>query len=118
MKIIQKGLLLEGEKYYEKHLEIINPFLPVQFTNMEIKVLALFMSFEGEVAKEDRFGTSLRKMAMNKLKIEAPGLSNYITALKKKGAIVTQLNGTLDILPLLLSEDREQFYQFKLIKKI
>lgn len=117
MKIIQKGVVLEGEKYYEKHLEIINLFLPVQLTNMEIKILAMFMSFEGEVAKHDRFGTSLRKIAMSNLKIEASGLSNYITALKKKGALITQLNGTLEILPMLFAEEKEQFYQFKIIKQ-
>lgn len=117
MKIIQKGIVLKEEKYYEKHLEIINLFLPVQFTNMEIKVLSVFMSFEGEVAIHDRFGTSLRKIAMSKLGIEAPGLSNYITTLKRKGALIILLNGNLDILPAYLPENKEQFYQFKIIKE-
>ena len=116
MKIIQKVLVLSGEKYYEKHLEIINPFLPIQFTKMEIKVLALFMSFEGVIAEEDRFGTSLRKLAMSKLNISAPGLSNYITVLTKKGALIPKLNGTLDILGILLAEQKEQFYQFKILQ--
>lgn len=117
MRIIQKSLVLGGVEYYRKHLEIINPFLPAKFTNMEIKVLAMFMSFEGEVAKEDRFGTSLRKIACDKLEISNPGLSNYMTALVNKGAIITKLNTKQDISPVLFSEDLQQFYQFKIIKK-
>lgn len=119
MEIIQKQLVLKEEKYYEKHLEVINPFLPknAKMTEMEIKVLSLFMSFTGEVAEQERFGTFLRKKVLSKLTISGPGLSNYIASLKKKGILVEGLADNLTIHNAILAEDAKQFYQFKIIKE-
>ena len=117
MKIIQKTLVLEKKEYYEKHLEIINALIPAPLSNMEIKVLALFMSLEGDLIDEDRFNGQARKKVCSELGISNAGLSNYLKSLKDKGSIVTNLNGTLEIIKLLNVESEEQFYQFKVKRK-
>jgi len=118
-QIIQKTVTLPKNEFFEKHLEIINPLIPkhLRLTPMEIKVVAAFMGFEGEVAEEDRFCTALRKIVMKRLGITGPGLSNYITQLTRKGVITEKLDGGLKILDYLLPEQGQQFYQFKLYKQ-
>lgn len=118
-QIIQKTITLPKTEYLEKHLEIINPLLKkeMQLTNMEIKVLAMFMGFEGEVAEMDRFCTPLRKIVTKTLGVSGPGLSNYITSLKSKGVIQEVLDGTLKVLEHLIPEKEIQGYQIKLIKQ-
>jgi len=112
MKIISKSLELSRDKYFEVHLAIINPVLPVQLTEMEIKVLAAFMSLEGDIA-QDRFGTTARKLVREKLNIKFAGLSNYISSLLKKGFIRQESNSYI-IIPVVTPQDKEQHYQFKL----
>lgn len=116
-KIIQKGIVLEGEQYYHKHLEIINPFLPVQLTKTEIKVLAMFMSFEGEIADNDRFGTSSRKVAREKLGISNSGITDYFKAFISKNVVYERLDGKLELADFIKAENPHQFYQFKIIKQ-
>lgn len=110
MQPIQKTLKLKKDKYYEMHLAIVNNFLPVKLTDMEIVVLAKFMTFEGDIAK-DRFGASARKMVKEQLGLSSAGLSNYTISLGKKGFVSEAGN----ILPILIPEKEEQIYQFKLI---
>ena len=117
MKIIQKTLVLEKKEYYEKHLMIINSLIPAPLSNMEIKVLSLFMSLEGDLIEHDRFNTQARKIVSKELDISNAGLSNYLKSLKDKGAIITNLDGTLEIIKLLIAEKDEQFYQFKIKRK-
>lgn len=117
MKIIQKTLVLEKKEYYEKHLEIINALIPAPLSNMEIKVLALFMSLEGDLVTEERFNTQARKYVCKEAGITNAGLSNYVRSLTDKGAIVTNLSGNLEIVKLLTAENNEQYYQFKIKKK-
>lgn len=117
MKIIQKGILgLKDAQYYIYHLSIINPFLPIELTPKEREVLGTFMSFKGELAVKDRFGTSFRKEVKNMLAISDGGLSNHLSALKNKGAIKEDLNGTIQIASILLPEEKQQFYQFKIVQ--
>lgn len=117
MKIIQKSLVLGKVEYYEMHLNIINSLIPAPLANMEIKVLALFMSLEGDLVENDRFNTEARKFVREKLEISNSGLGNYLKTLKEKGAIVESLSGNLEIVKLLLAEKDEQFYQFKIKKQ-
>jgi hypothetical protein len=44
------------------------------------------------------------------------GLCNYLASLKAKGAIV-ETDGVLTIAPILIPEDKQQFYQFKIVQK-
>lgn len=112
MEIIRKALKLKREDYYEKHLLIINHILPKQLTSKEAKVLAGFMSLQGDISK-DPFGTSGRKIVRTKLGISAGGLGNYLDQLKEKGFILQE--GTeLKIIPILVPKDKVQGYQFKL----
>jgi hypothetical protein len=118
MKIIQKGILgLKEAQYYIYHLSIINPFLPIELTPKEREVLGTFMSFKGELATKDRFGTSFRKEVKSMLSISDGGLSNHLSALKGKGAIKEDLNGFIQIASILLPEEKQQFYQFKIVQE-
>lgn len=118
MRIIQKGILgLKGAQYHIYHLSIINPFLPVELTPKEREVLGTFMSFTGEMADKDRFGTTFRKEVKANLAISDGGLCNHLTSLKAKGAIIEGLNGSLSISDILLPEDNQQNYQFKIVKE-
>jgi DNA-binding transcriptional ArsR family regulator len=115
MKIIQKGIVgLSGPQYYIQHLGIINPFLPVELTPKEREVLGNFMAFKGEVAERNRFSTVFRKEVKRALKMSDGGLSNHLTSLKNKGAIKEELDGSITIASILLPEDKQQFYQFKI----
>lgn len=115
MKAIKKQLVLNKVDYFEKHLNIIKPFIPKELTPKEIKVLAVFMSFEGELAK-DRFGPTARKMVMDIADISAGGLGNYLRALKDK-EFLKEAGGNMEIWPILFPEEKEQVYMFKIIRQ-
>jgi hypothetical protein len=118
MKIIQKAILqLKGAEYYIYHLSIINPFLPVELTPKEREVLGAFMSFKGDLAEKDRFGTTFRKAVKEMLAMSNGGLSNHLSSLKSKGAIKEDLQGFLKIAEILLPEEKQQNYQFKIVKE-
>jgi hypothetical protein len=118
MKIIQKGILgLKDAQYYIYHLSIINPFLPVELTPKEREVLGTFMSFKGDLANKDRFGTTFRKEVKSVLSVSDAGLSNHISSLKSKGAIKEGLSGNFIISDILLPEEKQQFYQFKIVQE-
>ena len=118
MKIIQKGIVwLKDAQYYIYHLSIINPFLPIELTPKEREVLGTFMSFKGDLAEKDRFGTTFRKEVKKMLSISDGGLSNHLSALKSKGAIREELGSLIQIAAILLPEEKQQFYQFKIVKE-
>jgi hypothetical protein len=118
MKIIQKGILgLKEAQYYIYHLSIINPFLPVELTPKEREVLGTFMSFKGDLAEKDRFGTSSRKEVKKLLAMSDGGLSNHLSALRSKGAIREDLNGVIQVAAILLPEEKQQNYQFKIVQE-
>jgi hypothetical protein len=118
MRIIQKAILqLKGAEYYIYHLSIINPFLPVELTPKEREVLGTFMSFKGDLAEKDKFGTSFRKEVKTMLSMSDGGLSNHLTSLKSKGAIQEDLQGIMKVAPILIPEDKQQFYQFKIVQE-
>lgn len=107
--LIKKELKLSSSEYYNTHLQLINPLLPVHLTPKEIEVLANFMCLTG-LLSEHRFGTTANKEVKTKMNISTAGLSNYMRALKDKGFIN---NGI--ILPILFPENGSQTYQFKLV---
>lgn len=114
MKIIQKSLKgLEGSSFYVKHLEIVNVFLPTKLSQKEIEVLGNFMSFKGEVADKERFGSFYRKEVKKVLGLSDGGLSNHISNLIKKGAI-SKDEDNFTIKSFLFPEEGAQFYQFKI----
>lgn len=117
MGILQKSLMLEEKDYYTTHLEIINPFIPNKLTEKEREVLGMFMSFTGKLAEKNRFDTSFRKDVRKELKLSPGGLGNYIKAFKDKEVVTEGLDGVITIKPYLFPEEKEQFYQFKLIKE-
>lgn len=114
MQQIKKLLRLDKTEYYETHLSLINCLIPVKLTPMEIKVLAAFMSLEGHIAQL-RFGPSAKKIVMQQCDITPAGLSNYIKSLMNKGALV-KTGDVTTIIPILMPEEKEQLYLFKLQK--
>ena len=118
MEIIQKAVLnLSRLDYFVKHLSIINPFISIELTPKEREVLGAFMSFQGDMADKDRFGTTFRKEVKKQLKMSDGGLGNHLIALKKKEAITEGLNGTLVVPSYLFPHEGHQFYQFKITEK-
>lgn len=114
---IQKQVTLPAKQYYEKHLTIVNVFLPITLTPKEIEVLATFMSLEGSIAA-DRFGTSARKLVRDELSLSAGGLGNYLKSLKDKGFIKENAENSFTILPILHPSENKQNYIFQLNKII
>lgn len=113
--IIKKTLEFGSFGYYKKHLELINPVLPVQMTNKEIEVLAAFMNLKGEIAEQDRFGTTCRKIVKQTLNLSNGGLANYLRLLREKGFINETENGSYNILMFLFPQENQQQYEFKII---
>lgn len=118
MKLISKSILGIGKRqYYETHLKIINPFLPVELTPKRLEVLAAFMALEGDIAN-DRFGTTARKSIKKELKLSNGGLGNYLKYYKEKNIIYIPENKTdYEIRPFMWPEPTSQGYQFKITKK-
>lgn len=112
MKIIQKTI--NTEDYYKRHIEIINPILPVLITPKEAEVLGAFMEFSGEIIEQGRFNPLTRKKVMTKLNLSLGGLSNYIGSLTTKGYIYKGENDILYIKQFLFPEPSNQAYFFKL----
>lgn len=115
MQIIRKKLNLTKLEYHKTHLSFINCLLPVKMTPKEIEVLAGFMALEGDIAKH-RFGKTARKLIMEELKLSPSGLSNYIKSLSDNNFLKEDQAKELQIWPLLIPEEKEQEYQFKIIK--
>lgn len=115
MKKITKVLKLNEVEFYQKHLEIVNAMLPVKLTPKEIEVLGNFLSLKGQIAEEDRFGTSCRKIIKERMDLKDGGLGNYIKSLKDKKFIIEGKKG-LEILPFLMIDDDTVVYMFKIQK--
>ncbi len=107
--MIKKVLKLDSLDYYNTHLQIINPLLPVHLTPKEIEILAHFMSFDGTM-ENDRFGTTARKIVKETMKLSNAGISNYMKSLKSKGFI----RGN-EIVPILFPSNGTEEYSFKLV---
>ena len=116
-RLIQKSILSKGRFYFQSHLEIINSFFPVRLTPKEIEFLSAFMNKEGELVKEGRFNTIIRKKVKEELGLSDGGMGNYVKSLKEKGAIKEDSEGKLDVNPILFPNKKEQYYQFKLEKE-
>jgi hypothetical protein len=110
MKALSKKLELPVSEYYITHLTIVNSLLSTKLTPKEIEVLASFMTFQGDIAK-DRFGATAKKMVKQKLNLSDAGLSNYIKFLKAKGFITP----TNDIPKVLIPNQDKQEYFLQII---
>lgn len=120
MNPIRKRLRLTEDRYYEIHLHLINALLLAEgratMTEMEAKVLSTFMLLKGDIVNY-RFSSTAKKIVMNKLDISDSGLSNYMKFLISKRFIIKdEETGKLSIWPLLIPEETEQNYIFKLEK--
>lgn len=115
MNKIQKGLILNKDEYYVKHLSIINPVLPVQLTNKEILVLASFMCLPPSITEDDRFNSLARKKVMEKLNLSPGGLGNYLKSMIEKGFLrKSDITKRISINEVLVPEQNKQGYIFKI----
>ena len=112
MEVITKTLRLEKIEYYITHLSIVNCVLPVKLTPKEIEVLAWFMSFDGDMAK-DRFGTKAKKTVRIAMTLTHQGLSNYMRSLADKKFLLER-DGKMEILPILHPNKDKQKYMLTL----
>jgi hypothetical protein len=115
---IKKVLRLDKKVYYRTHLSILNSIFGASLstenmTPMEIKVLSEFMCLTGDLTAY-RFGPTARKVVMQQLSLSPAGLSNYTGSLLDKGFLI-KTGDIISILPLLIPEEKEQLYKFKLI---
>ena len=111
MEIIAKQLNnLSEEKYFIKHLEIINPLFPtpMRMTSKEIEVLAGFLSLDGDIVKKDRFGTTARKIIKERLSLSDGGLGNYLKTLRQKELIYKNQYNVLEAKSWLFPESQWQ----------
>ena len=108
MKRLKKENLRKKE-FFPKYLRLVNVILPDPLTQREIDVLAGFMQLEGDLVKEDRFGTQARSLVRKKFGFKTySNLDNYIRFFKKKGVIqVSPTTGKLVLNPKLAIPDKE-----------
>lgn len=114
MNIIRKGLKVPMTQYLDKHLTIINQMLPRPLTPTQLKVLAAFMSLDGDLAKYP-FSTTGRRVVREKLDMTSQAMYPHLEGIKSKGLI--EGHGKSDAYPIrsFLFPNREgQLYQFKL----
>lgn len=117
MGIIKKIITVPREGYFIQHLSIINSMLPISLTPKEIEVLGSFMSIKGDMVEQDRFGTTCRKIVKERLNLSDGGLGNYIKALKDKGFIYVGEDDKLYIREVLMADENNQSYLFKIIEE-
>lgn len=102
--------------YFKKHLEIVTIILPGSITKTEILVLASFMSLQGDIVADDRFGTSARKIVRDKLKMSPGGLGNHLRSLEDNKYIYKNDKGKFEINKYLIpSSEKVQSYQFNIV---
>lgn len=115
MKVLQKIKTVERNEYMYWHLRIMMSMLPSMLTETELKVLAEFMSLEGEEFESDRFSSVCRRMVQERLGITQPSMSNYLKQLEAKGYIQrTEVLRKRFVPEFLFPENDMQGYQFKL----
>jgi DNA-binding MarR family transcriptional regulator len=115
MKEFRKALQLDRDTYYETHLSILNCIFPseIRMTAMEIKVLSSFMALN-PLQFVYKFGPKAKTAVREKLNLSPSGLSNYFKTLIEKGYLKV-VGDTIKITEIVLSEEDEQLYMFKLI---
>ena len=108
MKRLKKENLRKKE-FFPKYLRLVNVILPDPLTQREIDVLAAFMQLEGDLVREDRFGTQARSVVRKKFGFKTySNLDNYIRFFKKKGVIQTSpTTGKLVLSPKLAIPEKE-----------
>lgn len=116
MKIIQKSFKLNKQQYHQKHIEIINTFLPVQLTEKEIEILSHFLSLDKNIIEEDVFNSFARNIVKKKLNLSSGGLGNHLKSMIDKGFIERNENtGRIKICSFLIPEENMQGYQIKIV---
>lgn len=112
IKPIIKAVFLEQLEYYSTHISLINCVLPTKLKPKEIEVLSYFMSFK-EDPDNERFSSHNRRIVRKRLNLSPGGLSNYINSLRDK-KFLTGKGKNVKVLPVLLPDNKEQAYMFKL----
>lgn len=105
--VLRKLLELEGVKYYKKHLEIIEVFLPIKFTGKEKDLLSYVMyNTDDYIIKK-----SVRDAFRKKYGWTSQMLYNVTTALVKKKVLIRE-EERLIIVPTIIPNKKSQRYEF------
>lgn len=98
MKAIKTIQFNDPSEYHEMHFKLLNVILPEsrKLTNKEVEVLVVVLGLEGDTTRYP-FGTTARKIIMERTGVKKSGLSNYIKTLLEKGFIVEDAIGELKI---------------------
>lgn len=109
MKRLKKEVL-EKQSFYPKYLKLVNVILPEPLTAKEIEVLSHFMSLEGDLVENDRFGTQARSYVREKMGFKThANLDNYIKYFKNKNIIyLSERTGKLEINPKIAIPKNEK----------
>lgn len=116
-KVFKKTYTLESREYCAQNLSILNVFLPVELTKKEIEFLSYFMAIDNPLAEMDRFNSAFKKIVRREMGISDGGMTNYMTALKKKGIIKESDSGILYIIPSIFPDKEEVIFNIKVTKK-
>ncbi len=80
---------LKKKDFLPKYLKLVNVILPDPLTQREMDILAAFMELEGDLARDDRFGTQARSFVRKKFGFKSySNLDNYIKYFKRKGVLL------------------------------
>ena len=110
MEIMRFNLTeLSSQRYYEKHLQIVNPFLPKLLSHKKVVVLAGFMALQDE----DKFSTESRRKIRQMFKLSHGNLGNYLEDYVKDGLIIKEDSGYF-IRKSLFPSPGHQGYQIKI----
>lgn len=103
--MIHKGLELSGRIYYERHLELVNIFLPIRMTDGEIRLLSYILEFK------DFNQTNLGKL----VGISQSSVSQLFKKLLVKGFILRDGEG-YRLNDIIIPSDLEEVYMFRFKK--
>ncbi len=114
--IIRKKMSFNRLEYFKKYIEIVSIILNVPLVEMEINVLASFLSLDKGITEDYMFNTVARKKVMESLKLSPGGLSNYIRSLISKGYLLkSEINDSIKIRSGLFLKNDLQDFQIRLV---
>lgn len=98
-------------QFYTKFISLINAVYKKekQINDTQIAILAIALSLDGELNKNNRFNTTARAFIREKLKLGISNLTNNLKVLKDKNILYVNEHGNLAIhQSLLLVDDHNE----------
>ena len=99
--------MMDGIDYFKKHLEIIEVFLPIKFTDKEKDLLSYVMFNTDDYVLKQSVKNAIRK----KFNLSSQMLYNITRSLKNKGALI-EIDERLVIVSTIIPNKKNQKYEF------